>query len=57
MAKRCNCTEIYQQSHEVYGENPKWRQDIAKCCNMFENGRTDIDDVVREGRSSTTTNS
>ncbi|GBM61353.1 hypothetical protein AVEN_150496-1 [Araneus ventricosus] len=33
------------------------RQAIAKWCNMFENGRTDIDDAGREGRPSTATNS
>ncbi|GBM54883.1 hypothetical protein AVEN_158317-1 [Araneus ventricosus] len=33
------------------------RQAIAKWCNMFENGRTDIDDAEREGRPSSATNS
>ncbi|KFM73297.1 hypothetical protein X975_07259, partial [Stegodyphus mimosarum] len=56
-AKSCNCTEIYGQLHEVYGENAMSRQAIAKWCNMFENGRTDIDDAKREGRPPTATNS
>ncbi|GBN22908.1 hypothetical protein AVEN_142014-1 [Araneus ventricosus] len=56
-AKRCNCTEIYRQLHEVYGETAMSRQAIAKWCNMFENGRTDIDHAEREGRPSTATNS
>ncbi|GBO36115.1 hypothetical protein AVEN_247461-1 [Araneus ventricosus] len=56
-AKRCNCTEIYRQLHEVYGENATSRQAIAKWCSMFENGRTDIDYAEREGRPSTATNS
>ena len=29
-AKRFNCTEIYGQLHEVYGENAMSRQAIAK---------------------------
>ncbi|GBM57275.1 hypothetical protein AVEN_58586-1 [Araneus ventricosus] len=33
------------------------RQSIAKWCNMFENGRTDLEDAEREGRPSTATNS
>ncbi|KFM67462.1 Histone-lysine N-methyltransferase SETMAR, partial [Stegodyphus mimosarum] len=33
------------------------RQAIAKWCNMFENGRTDIDDAEREGRPATATKS
>ncbi|GBM03758.1 hypothetical protein AVEN_134970-1 [Araneus ventricosus] len=33
------------------------RQAIAKWGNMFETGHTDIDDVEREGRPSTVTNS
>ncbi|GBO15576.1 hypothetical protein AVEN_268490-1 [Araneus ventricosus] len=33
------------------------RQAIAKWCNMFENGRTDIDNAEREGRPSTETKS
>ncbi|GBN64959.1 hypothetical protein AVEN_169226-1 [Araneus ventricosus] len=33
------------------------RQAIAKWCNMFENGLTDVDDAEREGRPSTATNS
>ncbi|GBN70764.1 hypothetical protein AVEN_254686-1 [Araneus ventricosus] len=33
------------------------RQATAKWCNMFENGRKDIDDAEREGRPSTATNS
>jgi len=48
-AKRFNCTEIYGQFHEVYGENAMSRQAIAKWCNIFENGRTYIDDAEREG--------
>ncbi|GBM75450.1 hypothetical protein AVEN_182320-1 [Araneus ventricosus] len=56
-AKRCNCTEIYRQLHEVHGENAMSRQAIAKCCSMFENGRTDIDGVEKEGRPSIATNS
>ncbi|GBN23254.1 hypothetical protein AVEN_259435-1 [Araneus ventricosus] len=55
--KRCNCTEIYRQLHEVYGEDAMSRQAIAKWCNMFENERTDIDDAMREGKPSTATNS
>ncbi|GBM13265.1 hypothetical protein AVEN_144404-1 [Araneus ventricosus] len=44
--------------HEVYDENGMSRQSrIAKWCNMFENGRTDIDDAEREGRPSTAINS
>ncbi|XP_035227854.1 histone-lysine N-methyltransferase SETMAR-like [Stegodyphus dumicola] len=42
--------------HEVYGENAKSRQAIAKWCNMFEKGHTDIDDAECEGRPSTATN-
>ncbi|GBM67303.1 hypothetical protein AVEN_37083-1 [Araneus ventricosus] len=53
----CNCIEIYRQLHEVYDENAMLRQAIAKWCNMFENGRTDIDEAEREGRPSTATNS
>ncbi|XP_035231680.1 protein GVQW3-like [Stegodyphus dumicola] len=56
-AKRCYCTEIYGQLHEAYGENTMSRQSIAKWCNMFENGPTDIDNAKREGRPSTATNS
>ncbi|GBO00689.1 hypothetical protein AVEN_218025-1 [Araneus ventricosus] len=56
-AKRCNCTEIYRQLHEMYSENAMPRQAIAKWCNMFENERTDIDDAMREGKPSTATNS
>ncbi|GBM50264.1 hypothetical protein AVEN_23241-1 [Araneus ventricosus] len=56
-AKRCNCTEIYRQLHEMYGENAMSRQAIAKWCNMVENGRTDIDDAERGGRPTTATNS
>ncbi|GBM96916.1 hypothetical protein AVEN_105155-1 [Araneus ventricosus] len=48
---------MYRQLHEVYGENVMSRQAIAKWRNMFENGRTDIDDAEREGRPSTVTNS
>ncbi|XP_035209502.1 uncharacterized protein LOC118183982 [Stegodyphus dumicola] len=55
--KRCNCTEIYGQLHEVYGENAMSRQAIAKWFQMFENGRTDIDDAERERKPSTATNS
>ncbi|GBM48999.1 hypothetical protein AVEN_55209-1 [Araneus ventricosus] len=55
--KRCNCTKINRQLHEVYGENATSRQAIAKWCNMFENGRAVIDDAEREGRPSTATNS
>ncbi|GBM53512.1 hypothetical protein AVEN_261281-1 [Araneus ventricosus] len=55
--KMSNCTEIYRQLHEVYGENAMSRQAIAKWCNMFEKGRTDIEVIEREGRSSTATNS
>ncbi|XP_035205247.1 histone-lysine N-methyltransferase SETMAR-like, partial [Stegodyphus dumicola] len=54
-AKMCNCTEIYGQLHEVYGENAMSRQAIAKWCTMFENGRTDIEDAEYEGRPSTAT--
>ncbi|GBM02452.1 hypothetical protein AVEN_76501-1 [Araneus ventricosus] len=56
-AKRCNCTEICRQLHEVYGENAMSRQVITKWCNMFEDGRTDIDGAERERRPSTATNS
>ncbi|GBN03468.1 hypothetical protein AVEN_141155-1 [Araneus ventricosus] len=56
-ARRCNCTEIYRQLHEVYGENAMSRQAVAKWCNMFENGRTDIDDAESEGRPSAATSS
>ncbi|GBM39073.1 hypothetical protein AVEN_190216-1 [Araneus ventricosus] len=56
-AKGCNCTEIYRQLQEEYGETAMSRQAIAKWCNMFENGRTDTDDAKREGRPSTATNS
>ncbi|GFS93059.1 hypothetical protein NPIL_418411, partial [Nephila pilipes] len=31
------------------------RQAIAKCCDMFENQRTHIDDAEQEGRPSTAT--
>ncbi|GBO44884.1 hypothetical protein AVEN_137695-1 [Araneus ventricosus] len=54
-AKRCNCTDIYRQLNEVYGENTMSRQAIAKWCNMFENGCTDTDNAELEGRSSTAT--
>ncbi|XP_035232347.1 uncharacterized protein LOC118204136 [Stegodyphus dumicola] len=56
-AKRCNCTKIYGKLHEVYGENAMSCQSIAKWSNMFENGRTDIDDAEHEGRLPTGTNS
>ncbi|GBM96706.1 hypothetical protein AVEN_1236-1 [Araneus ventricosus] len=55
-AKRCNCTEIYRELCEVYGENAMPPQTIVKWCNMLENGLTD-DDAEREGRPSTATNS
>ncbi|KFM68018.1 hypothetical protein X975_04435, partial [Stegodyphus mimosarum] len=55
-AKRCNCTEIYGQLLEVHGENAMSRHAITKWCNMFENGRTEMDDDEREGRPSTATN-
>ncbi|GBO02660.1 hypothetical protein AVEN_123659-1 [Araneus ventricosus] len=48
---------MYRQLHEVFGDNAMPHQAIAKWCNMFESGRTDIDDVEREGRPSTATNS
>ncbi|GBM91177.1 hypothetical protein AVEN_192306-1 [Araneus ventricosus] len=38
-----NCTEMYRQLREVHGEDAMSRQAIAKWCNMFEKGRTDID--------------
>ncbi|GBM18696.1 hypothetical protein AVEN_8995-1 [Araneus ventricosus] len=56
-AKRCNCTEIYRQLHEVYGGNDMSRQTIAKWGIMFENGLADFDDAELEGRPSTATNS
>ncbi|GBM87773.1 hypothetical protein AVEN_171198-1 [Araneus ventricosus] len=56
-AKRCNCTAMYRQLHEVRGENAVSGQAMAKWCNMFEDGRADIDDGEREGRTSTATNS
>ncbi|GFS83626.1 HTH_48 domain-containing protein [Nephila pilipes] len=55
--KRCNCTEIYRQLHEMHGENAMTRQAFAKISKMFEDGHTHIDDDQREGRSSTATNS
>ncbi|GBN23082.1 hypothetical protein AVEN_40553-1 [Araneus ventricosus] len=56
-AKRCNCIEIYRQLHEVSDENAMSRQAIAKWCNKFENGLTDINDAESEGRPSTARNS
>ncbi|GBO25120.1 hypothetical protein AVEN_88353-1 [Araneus ventricosus] len=56
-AKRCNCTEMYRQLHEVDGENAMSRHAMGKWCNMFENGRTDTDNVEGEERRSTATNS
>ena len=51
--KRCNCREIYRQLHKVYGENAMSRQAIAKWCDIFENGLTDIDNAECEARPST----
>lgn len=57
VGERCNCTEIYRQFLEQYGENAMPRHAIAKWYNVFKDGRTDIDDTEGEGRPSTVTNS
>ncbi len=52
--KRCNCTEIDRQLHEVYFKHAMSCQAIAKWCNVFENGKTDIEDTERQGRPTAT---
>ena len=55
--KRWYCCEIYQQFHEVFGENAMSRQAIPKWYDMLENRRTNIDYTEHERRLSTKTNS
>ncbi|GBN66401.1 hypothetical protein AVEN_231629-1 [Araneus ventricosus] len=57
-AKRCNCTEIYRQLPEVYGENTihvKLSRSGATC--LRTDVQIDIDDAEREGRPSIATKS
>lgn len=52
-AKHYNRSEIHRQIVEVYGENAMSRPMIAKWCQMFEDGRTNVTDGPRVGRPST----
>ena len=46
-------TEIHCEISTVYGSHPMSRKVIVKCCQQFEDGRTDLTDAERKGRLTT----
>lgn len=51
-AEKCKPIEIHRQLNEVYGGKTLFRQAFAKCCDLFENGCSEIEDGCRQGRPS-----
>ena len=54
-AENVRPSEVHQRLVTVYGEHAMNAASVRKWCTMFRNGRTDVHDTERSGRSSVIT--